>query len=266
MMTTKRLDNFEVVCEWASCNFKGHTMEELSDHMSLHLRDYLGENDALEELDEYACLWNGCVFLSMGSPAELEVHAYFHNYHGKLKFVGSQLLNSRPDLPSCNQGLHSNNLVPEGSDGYVCQWEHCDSTFNNPEWFYRHVDNHVESAEPQSLPPQLQALFCQWTGCDAFFKIKYRLREHMRSHTQERLVACPTCGSMFSSNTKLFDHLHRQAEPVGEKDALFSRMPMVLNLLNLSARVLTSVHLLISSEQSRWCVNIAAKLSPARGF
>lgn len=62
----------------------------------------------------------------MGSPAELEVHAYFHNYHGKLKFVGSQLLKSRPDLPSCNQGIHSNNLVPEGSDGYVCQWEHCD--------------------------------------------------------------------------------------------------------------------------------------------
>lgn len=59
------------------------------------------------------------------------------------------------------------------------------------------------------------------TGCDAFFKIRYRLREHMRSHTQERLVACPTCGSMFSSNTKLFDHLHRQAEPVGEKDTSF---------------------------------------------
>ncbi|KAF0029976.1 hypothetical protein F2P81_016707 [Scophthalmus maximus] len=214
MMTTKRLDNFEVVCEWASCNFKGHTMEELSDHMSLHLKDYLGDKDALEELDEYACLWNGCEFLSMGSPVELEVHAFFHNYHGKLKFVGSQLLKSRPALPSCNQGLHSNNLVPEGSAGYVCQWEQCDSTFNNPEWFYRHVDNHIESAEQQSFSQQQQALFCHWSGCDAFFKIRYRLREHMRSHTQERLVACPTCGSMFSSNTKLFDHLHRQAEPV----------------------------------------------------
>lgn len=136
----------------------------------------------------------------MGSPAELEVHAHFHNYHGKLKFVGSQLLKSRPNLPSCNQGLHSNNLVPEGSDGYVCQWENCDvgifylwkmhknrnvywmaphhhhccfriyifvfiqSTFNNPEWFYRHVDNHVESAEQQCLSDQQQALFCLWTG------------------------------------------------------------------------------------------------------
>ncbi len=52
MMTTKRLDNFEVMCEWDSCGFKGRTMEELSDHMSLHLKDYLGDNDALEELGE----------------------------------------------------------------------------------------------------------------------------------------------------------------------------------------------------------------------
>ncbi|MEQ2286369.1 hypothetical protein AMECASPLE_001846 [Ameca splendens] len=213
MMTAKRLDSFEVVCEWASCSFKGHSMEELSDHMFLHLRDYLGDKDALEELDEFACLWNGCEFLSMGSPTQLEVHAYFHNYHGKLKFIGSQLLKSRPDLPSCNQGVHSHNLLAECSEGYVCQWEHCDSTFNNPEWFYRHMDNHVECAEQQCISQQ-QALFCSWAGCDAFFKIRYRLREHLRSHTQERIVACPTCGSMFSSNTKLFDHLQRQAEPI----------------------------------------------------
>uniref|UniRef100_A0A8C7S946 Zgc:112083 n=1 Tax=Oncorhynchus mykiss TaxID=8022 RepID=A0A8C7S946_ONCMY len=43
--------------------------------------------------------------------------------------------------------------------------------------------------------------------------IKYRLREHVRSHTQERLVACLTCGCMFSSNTKFLDHIQRQAEP-----------------------------------------------------
>lgn len=79
-----------------------------------------------DSLDEYACLWKGCEFLSMGSPAELEVHAYFHNYHGKLKFTGSQLLRSHPDLPSCNQGVHSNNLVPEGSERFACLWEHCD--------------------------------------------------------------------------------------------------------------------------------------------
>lgn len=52
MMATKRLDNFEVTCEWSSCTFKGHSMEELSDHMSLHLKDYLGDNDTLEDLGE----------------------------------------------------------------------------------------------------------------------------------------------------------------------------------------------------------------------
>uniref|UniRef100_A0A8D3A9X0 Zgc:112083 n=1 Tax=Scophthalmus maximus TaxID=52904 RepID=A0A8D3A9X0_SCOMX len=236
MMTTKRLDNFEVVCEWASCNFKGHTMEELSDHMSLHLKDYLGDKDALEELDEYACLWNGCEFLSMGSPVELEVHAFFHNYHGKLKFVGSQLLKSRPALPSCNQGLHSNNLVPEGSDGYVCQWEQCDvgvcrlQVSNRSTVYLQHNDYYrihvvcslhrvhstilsgstdtwtITSKVPSSSPSHNSSRRCStllWHSCDV----------HVVSlHTQERLVACPTCGSMFSSNTKLFDHLHRQVK------------------------------------------------------
>lgn len=59
MMTSKRLDNFEVTCEWSSCDFKGHSMEELSDHMSLHLKDYLGDNDALEDLGE----WFGTIML-----------------------------------------------------------------------------------------------------------------------------------------------------------------------------------------------------------
>lgn len=51
-MTTKRLDGFEVLCEWASCSFRGRGMEELSDHMSAHLTEYLGDKDALEELGE----------------------------------------------------------------------------------------------------------------------------------------------------------------------------------------------------------------------
>ncbi|KAJ8368336.1 hypothetical protein SKAU_G00083640 [Synaphobranchus kaupii] len=213
MAKKRNMSDLVVACEWASCTFKGRTMEELCDHMSLHLKEHLGDGDAMEELDDYACLWEGCEFLAMGSPSELEVHALFHIFHSKLKFIGTQLLQSHPELPSCTQDLHSNNLVPELSEGFVCQWEHCDSTFNNPEWFYRHVDMHAHCTKMQPLPDRQQALFCSWKGCDAFFKIKYRLREHLRSHTQERLVACPTCGCMFSSNTKFFDHIHRQAEP-----------------------------------------------------
>lgn len=38
----------------------------------------------------------------------------------------------------------------------------------------------------------------------------------MRSHTQEKLVACPTCGGMFANNTKFFDHIRRQTSIEGE--------------------------------------------------
>lgn len=46
--------------------------------------------------------------------------------------------------------------------------------------------------------------------CLGVFKGKRKLWDHLRTHTQERVVACPTCGGMFSNNTKFFDHVKRQ--------------------------------------------------------
>lgn len=46
--------------------------------------------------------------------------------------------------------------------------------------------------------------------CLGVFKGKHKLWDHLRTHTQERVVACPTCGGMFSNNTKFFDHVKRQ--------------------------------------------------------
>lgn len=48
------------------------------------------------------------------------------------------------------------------------------------------------------------------SDCDCTFKGRCKLREHLRSHTQEKVVACPTCGGMFANNTKFFDHIRRQ--------------------------------------------------------
>lgn len=59
--------------------------------------------------------------------------------------------------------------------------------------------------------------------CECSFKGRCKLREHLRSHTQEKVVACPTCGGMFSNNTKFFDHIRRQTaldrEPRGQGGA-----------------------------------------------
>lgn len=54
------------------------------------------------------------------------------------------------------------------------------------------------------------ATCCFCLDCDCTFKGRCKLREHLRSHTQEKVVACPTCGGMFANNTKFFDHIRRQ--------------------------------------------------------
>lgn len=50
MAKRRNVSKTVVTCEWASCSFKSQSMEELSDHMSLHLKEHLGEGDAMEEL------------------------------------------------------------------------------------------------------------------------------------------------------------------------------------------------------------------------
>lgn len=82
--------------------------------------------DIISFIEDYPCLWRGCQFLAMGSQSELVAHAHFHIFHSKLKCIGTQLLESHPELASCTQDLHSSSLLPDVSEGFVCQWQHCD--------------------------------------------------------------------------------------------------------------------------------------------
>ena len=71
-----------------------------------------------------------------------------------------------------------------------------------PQHFYWHVGGHASS-----LRTSLQ---CRWPGCSRTDTAVSKLREHMRCHSQEKLVACPTCGGLFASRAKFLDHLSRQ--------------------------------------------------------
>lgn len=84
------------------------------------------------------------------------------------------------------------------------------STFDNPEWFYRHVEAHSLCYEYKAVGKDNHVVLCGWKGCTCTFKDRCKLREHLRSHTQEKVVACPTCGGMFANNTKFLDHIRRQ--------------------------------------------------------
>uniref|UniRef100_A0A8C5L1B5 C2H2-type domain-containing protein n=1 Tax=Jaculus jaculus TaxID=51337 RepID=A0A8C5L1B5_JACJA len=209
-----RKENLWLQCEWGSCSFVCSTMEEFFQHVTQHLQQHMHgpreedeEDDPLEE--EFSCLWQECGFCSLDNSTDLIRHVYFHCYHTKLKQWGLQALQSQADLSPCILDFQSRNVIPD-VPGFLCLWEHCESSFDNPEWFYRHVDAHSLCCEYQAVSKDNHVVLCGWKGCTCTFKDRCKLREHLRSHTQEKVVACPTCGGMFANNTKFLDHIRRQ--------------------------------------------------------
>ena len=53
------------------------------------------------------------------------------------------------------------------------------------------------------------------SGCTFEGRDRSKVLEHCRSHTNEKVAACPKCGSLFASNSKFKDHLMRQQSAEG---------------------------------------------------
>ena len=58
--------------------------------------------------------------------------------------------------------------------------------------------------------PGNSSLKCLWKDCTAEAKTVSKLKEHLRVHSQEKLIACPVCGALFANRTKFVDHCKRQ--------------------------------------------------------
>ncbi|XP_076130568.1 histone H4 transcription factor [Alosa pseudoharengus] len=215
---TRREDSSLVLtCEWASCKETFTQMQEFCKHVEKHHAMSTEDMDTEDDVDEHVCQWRDCGFCSVESAAELQRHLFFHCYHTKLKQWGLNILQAHPDMGTCSVGLHNRNIIPEITDNFICSWEHCEASMDNPEWFYRHVENHALSLDMKSNGKEENVLCCGWKDCEATFKGRFKLREHLRSHTQEKIVSCPTCGGMFANNTKFFDHIRRQTTIEGQR-------------------------------------------------
>ncbi|KAM9333057.1 histone H4 transcription factor-like [Pholidichthys leucotaenia] len=210
MPPNKRIQkSLKFACEWGSCQDSFDRMESFSKHAEDHLVALKAEEEDEAEAGRN-CLWRDCGFCSMEGLDELRQHLFFHCYHTKLKQLGQQMLHGQPELGTCSIACHNRNIIPEIPDNFVCLWEDCEQApYENPEWFYRHVEMHslcMDMPTGDAESPRR----CGWKDCEATAKGRPQLREHLRSHTQEKVVACPGCGGMYASNTKLFDHIRRQ--------------------------------------------------------
>ncbi|XP_061607771.1 histone H4 transcription factor [Phyllopteryx taeniolatus] len=220
MPPNKRLQKkpLELVCEWGSCQESFSQMEKFCKHVEeVHLDALNMAEEDEEPQGERNCLWRDCGFFSVEGPEEFRRHLFFHCYHTKLKQLGQQALDGQAEIGTCTFGYQNHNIVPEIPDNFICLWNECEQPpYENPEWFYRHVELHSFSLDIPAGGCEFPVR-CGWKGCEATAKGRYKLREHLRSHTQEKVVACPVCGGMYANNTKFFDHIIRQSAMEGQR-------------------------------------------------
>ncbi|XP_041656517.1 histone H4 transcription factor [Cheilinus undulatus] len=220
MPANKRIQKkaLKLVCEWGSCKETFTQMDNFCKHAEGHLNALNDEEEDQDDVEgERNCLWRECGFCSIEGPEELRRHLFFHCYHTKLKQLGQRILSAQPELGTCSIGYQNCNIIPEIPDNFICLWEDCEQPpYENPEWFYRHVEMHSLCIDIPVGDYEIQ-LHCRWKDCEATAKGRPKLREHLRSHTQEKIVACPGCGGMYANNTKLFDHIIRQSAMEGQR-------------------------------------------------
>uniref|UniRef100_A0A2L2YFX7 Histone H4 transcription factor n=1 Tax=Parasteatoda tepidariorum TaxID=114398 RepID=A0A2L2YFX7_PARTP len=192
-------------CEFEECFIVEEDVDSLISHLVSEHISKLTDGDL-------HCHWKDCEGFTESLP-ELRRHIYFHAFHTKIKYHGFNL-QLQKKLPNCSASIHSRNIVPELPDPLICGWVDCLVVYECAEHYYRHVDSHAKFDSKKS---DKGPAVCSWEGCNRTFNDQYKVKEHLRSHTQEKLIACPTCGGMFASRTKFFDHIQRQM-PIDEAE------------------------------------------------
>ncbi len=233
-------DKLSLQCEWENCqSVFDNDLYGFLDHVAYHVTDVpiistkittqSSSKSGLQELvdDEdgqktFGCLWHDCGFETINS-GEMIRHINFHSFHTKIKAQG-QLMLDETKIEPCSLPKVQRNVLPQLPDcDFICQWANCDrceANISEPIKFYWHVQWHANEARPNRLTfgssrkEKCKDLICKWANCTFKASTTFKLKDHLKSHSAERVIACPTCGGLFASRAKFFDHCQRQLNGV----------------------------------------------------
>ncbi|XP_017467877.1 PREDICTED: histone H4 transcription factor [Rhagoletis zephyria] len=197
-----------VSCRWKECNELFDDDWKLNGHIENHLEEF--DQEGSEVLD---CQWNECSFKT-SDYVEIKRHIYYHGYYTALLVRGKYECEQNPTMPKCSTRARECDKIPELKNDFTCEWMDCQRTFVSIVEFQDHIIQHASfeyeiQKSPNDTRPKVQ---CKWSICRKILENKYRLIEHILTHSNKKFVACFNCGEVFRTRTTLFDHLRRQPE------------------------------------------------------
>ncbi|XP_034118398.1 histone H4 transcription factor [Drosophila albomicans] len=212
----KKPAEMQLPCGWRDCQVICNGEWLLNSHIALHLEQRWAEEAETEcedEPEECVCAWNDCNF-SCTDREEFERHNYYHGYYLHLLLQGKKECERHPEIPACYAPARQGDKLPELKQNYHCGWSDCNRVFVSIVEFQDHIVQHASfeyeiQKSPDDERPKTQ---CNWNLCNKQLENKYRLIEHISTHSNKKHVACFHCGELFRTKTTLFDHLRRQPD------------------------------------------------------
>jgi hypothetical protein len=164
------------------------------------------------------CLWNLCKF-ETEDRSELLRHIDYHAYHTRLKTFGLGLTNII-SIPHCQNDSKFRNVIPDIPDDYVCYWSGCSETYSKFQDFVEHITYHLtfdyENGVSASRNDRANLcdikVKCKWDGCGRQLPNIFQLKRHMRSHSNEKLIGCANCGTLFTTKPLYVIFFHFKSE------------------------------------------------------
>lgn len=197
-----------IPCNWKECKLFFDDIWELNEHITSHFDELHQENKAIR-----SCPWIECTF-ETNNFMELKRHIYYHGYYTGLLIRGKYECEENKNIPKCKAPTKEFDKIPDLKYNFVCEWLDCQRTFVSIVEFHDHIIQHASfeyeiEKSPNDIRPKVK---CKWSICNKLLENRYRLIEHILTHSNKKFAACQNCGEVFRTRTTLFDHLRRQPE------------------------------------------------------
>ncbi|XP_030746407.1 histone H4 transcription factor-like [Sitophilus oryzae] len=196
---TFKQEPLNISCLWDNCLETFTNFELFYNHLAWHVEQIA---------DDFECKWINCPNpVDLGSYDKLLKHIMYHGYYARLVNIGENII-QRNNLPECR--VKSFYSIDVDTKSYLCEWEECGHNSNTILDYFFHVECHAKAAPSGKKKGENVVIECQWKLCKQRFSTRYRLSDHLKVHTKEKMVACPECYTLFSTKLTFSDHRNRQ--------------------------------------------------------